>query len=30
MIYTLTINPALDYIIEIQNFKLSNINRSEK
>ena len=30
MIYTLTINPALDYIIEIQNFKLSNINHSEK
>lgn len=30
MIYTLTINPALDYVIEIENLKLNNINRSEK
>lgn len=30
MIYTITFNPALDYIIKIQNFKTGEINRSEK
>lgn len=30
MVYTITFNPALDYIIELQNFKTGEINRSEK
>ena len=30
LIYTITFNPALDYIIKIQNFKTGEINRSEK
>ena len=30
MIYTITFNPALDYIIKIENFKTGEINRSEK
>lgn len=30
MIYTVTFNPALDYIIKIQNFQAGEINRSEK
>lgn len=30
MIYTITFNPALDYIIKTQNFKIGEINRSEK
>lgn len=30
MIYTITFNPALDYIIKIQNLKTGEINRSEK
>lgn len=28
MIYTLTFNPSLDYIIEVQEFKLGNTNRT--
>ena len=30
LIYTITFNPALDYIIKIENFKTGEINRSEK
>lgn len=30
MIYTITFNPALDYIIKTQNFQTGKINRSEK
>lgn len=30
MIYTITFNPALDYIIKIQNLKKGEINRSQK
>ena len=30
MIYTITFNPALDYIIKIRNFKTGEINSSEK
>lgn len=30
MIYTTTFNPALDYIIKIQDFQTGEINRSEK
>lgn len=30
MIYTITFNPALDYIIKIQDFQTGEINRSEK
>lgn len=30
MIYTITFNPALDYIIKTQNFEIGKINRSEK
>lgn len=30
MIYTTTFNPTLDYILQLQNFKTGEINRSEK
>ena len=30
MIYTITFNPALDYIMKIQNFKTGEINRSKE
>ncbi|MDO4742655.1 MAG: 1-phosphofructokinase [bacterium] len=30
MIYTVTLNPALDYIMELKDFKLGKTNRSEK
>lgn len=30
MIYTITFNPALDYVMKIQNFQTGEINRSEK
>lgn len=30
MIYTITFNPALDYIIKMQSFQIGEINRSEK
>lgn len=30
MIYTITFNPALDYIIKMQSFQTGEINRSEK
>lgn len=30
MIYTITFNPALDYIIKMQSFRTGEINRSEK
>lgn len=30
MIYTITFNPALDYVVKIQNFQLDEINRTEK
>lgn len=29
MIYTITFNPALDYVIEIQNLKVGKINKSQ-
>ena len=29
MIYTLTFNPAIDYIVYINNFKLGGVNRAE-
>ena len=28
MVYTVTFNPALDYIIKIENFEIGKINRS--
>ena len=30
LIYTITFNPALDYVIKLQNFQTGQINRSEK
>ncbi len=30
MIYTITFNPALDYIIKMQELKIGEINRGEK
>ena len=30
MIYTITLNPALDYILKVKDFKTGEINRSEK
>ena len=30
MIYTITFNPALDYVIKTQDFQVGKINRSEK
>ena len=30
MIYTITFNPALDYVIKLQSFQTGEINRSEK
>ena len=30
MVYTVTFNPALDYIIKIENFEIGKINRSNK
>ena len=29
MIYTITFNPALDYIIQVENFKIGEINRTK-
>ena len=29
MIYTITFNPALDYVIKIENFKPGKINKSK-
>ena len=28
MIYTITFNPALDYIVRVQDFKLGQVNRT--
>ena len=30
MIYTITFNPALDYIVNMENFNLGNVNRTSK
>ena len=30
MVYTVTFNPALDYIIKIENFEIGKINRSNQ
>ena len=30
MIYTITLNPSLDYVIETQKLKTGEINRSQK
>lgn len=30
MIYTMTLSPALDYIISIENFNKDTVNRNEK
>lgn len=30
MIYTVTLNPALDYVIQVDNFKAGQINRNKK
>ena len=30
MVYTVTFNPALDYIIKIENFEIGKINKSNK
>ena len=30
MIYTITFNPALDYITQVENFKIGEINRTKK
>lgn len=30
MIYTVTFNPSLDYVMDIENFKQGSVNRSEK
>lgn len=30
MIYTITFNPALDYVIKAQDFKAGKINKSQK
>lgn len=29
MIYTLTISPSIDYVVEVDNFKIGNINRAK-
>ena len=29
MIYTITFNPALDYIVQVENFKIDEINRTK-
>ena len=29
MIYTVTLSPSLDYIVEVDNFKIGAINRSK-
>ena len=30
MIYTVTFNPSLDYIVSVDNFKLGRVNRTSK
>ncbi len=30
MIYTITFNPSIDYIIQVENFSIGNVNRVEK
>ena len=30
MIYTITFNPALDYITQVENFKIGEINRTKQ
>ena len=30
MIYTVTFNPSLDYIVDVDNFKLGRVNRTTK
>lgn len=30
MVYTVTFNPALDYIIKIENFEIGKINRNNQ
>ncbi len=30
MIYTITFNPSLDYIVTVPEFKLGAVNRTEK
>ena len=29
MIYTMTMNPALDYVVDLPSFKLGQVNRTE-
>ena len=29
MIYTITFNPALDYIVRVNNLKLGEVNRTD-
>ncbi|KMJ93164.1 1-phosphofructokinase, partial [Clostridium botulinum C str. Stockholm] len=28
MIYTITFNPALDYVVKVEDFKVGNLNRT--
>ncbi|AJD25976.1 1-phosphofructokinase domain protein [Clostridium botulinum] len=28
MIYTITFNPALDYVVKVEDFKTGNLNRT--
>ena len=30
MVYTVTFNPSLDYIVNVSDFKLGQVNRTEK
>lgn len=30
MIYTLTLNPSIDYVIDVENLELGKVNRTSK
>ena len=30
MIYTVTFNPSLDYVVDVKNFKTGQVNRTEQ
>ncbi len=30
MIYTVTLNPSIDYVVQVSSFDLGTINRAEK